>query len=131
MDHRARKEADFINSKNHKVLKNVGGKISLEMETPKILWLKNNLPKEKFWNKVGRLFDLPDFLTWKATDAFSRSVQCVFYNTFHFKVVLSSINQIICILFADHCVRWSANGHTVQNRLQMATGIKRILKKLA
>lgn len=74
MDHRARKEADLINLTNHRVLKYVGGKISLEMETPKILWLKNNLPREKFWNRVGRLFDLPDFLTWKATDAVSRSV---------------------------------------------------------
>jgi len=74
MDHRARKEADFINSTNHRVLKYVGGKISLEMETPKILWLKNNLPRERFWNKVGHFFDLPDFLTWKATDATSRSL---------------------------------------------------------
>ena len=32
MDHRAKKEADEINSKKHDVLKYVGGKISLEME---------------------------------------------------------------------------------------------------
>eukprot|EP00102_Acyrthosiphon_pisum_P011264 XP_008179934.1 PREDICTED: FGGY carbohydrate kinase domain-containing protein-like isoform X2 [Acyrthosiphon pisum] len=74
MDHRAKKEADLINTTNHRVLKYVGGKISLEMETPKILWLKNNLPKNTFWQKVGRFFDLPDFLTWKATDAVSRSL---------------------------------------------------------
>ncbi|XP_025416044.1 FGGY carbohydrate kinase domain-containing protein isoform X3 [Sipha flava] len=74
MDHRARNEADFINSTHHQVLKYVGGKISLEMETPKILWLKNNLPHKTFWNKVGRFFDLPDFLTWKATNALSRSL---------------------------------------------------------
>lgn len=75
MDHRARKEADFINSTKHQVLKYVGGKISLEMETPKILWLKNNLPKETFWDRKGRFFDLPDFLTWKATDSVSRYVR--------------------------------------------------------
>lgn len=74
MDHRAKKEADFINSTNHRVLKYVGGKISLEMETPKILWLKRNLPKETFWDRVGWFFDLPDFLTWKATGAVSRLV---------------------------------------------------------
>ncbi|KAE9524808.1 hypothetical protein AGLY_014858 [Aphis glycines] len=74
MDHRAKKEADFINRTNHRVLKYVGGKISLEMETPKILWLKNNLPKNSFWKKVGKFFDLPDFLTWKATNSVSRSL---------------------------------------------------------
>ncbi|XP_026807335.1 FGGY carbohydrate kinase domain-containing protein [Rhopalosiphum maidis] len=74
MDHRAKKEADFINTTNHRVLNYVGGKISLEMETPKLLWLKNNLPKNTFWQKVGRFFDLPDFLTWKATNAVSRSL---------------------------------------------------------
>ena len=40
MDHRAGKEADFINSQSHTNLKYVGGKISLEMEPPKLLWLK-------------------------------------------------------------------------------------------
>ncbi|XP_050428744.1 FGGY carbohydrate kinase domain-containing protein [Adelges cooleyi] len=74
MDHRAKKEADIINHTNHNVLKYVGGKISLEMETPKILWLKNNLPKNIFWNKIGYLFDLPDYLTWKATNTLSRSL---------------------------------------------------------
>ncbi|XP_050535244.1 FGGY carbohydrate kinase domain-containing protein [Daktulosphaira vitifoliae] len=74
MDHRAKKEADFINQTGHKVLRYVGGKISLEMETPKILWLKNNFPENTFWNKVGFFFDLPDFLTWKATNAHSRSL---------------------------------------------------------
>lgn len=39
MDHRAKEEADFINSKyeNSEELKTVGGKINLEMQTPKLL----------------------------------------------------------------------------------------------
>ncbi|XP_012277775.1 FGGY carbohydrate kinase domain-containing protein [Orussus abietinus] len=72
LDHRAEEEANFINKSNHKILRYVGGKISLEMETPKMLWLKNNLPKS--WARAQLLFDLPDFLTWRATDAESRSL---------------------------------------------------------
>ena len=39
--------------------------MSLEMEIPKILWLKNHLPSETF-NKC-KFYDLPDFLTHRAT----------------------------------------------------------------
>lgn len=70
MDHRAQKEADFINRLGHDVLCYVGGKVSLEMQTPKMLWLKNNLSTS--WNRAALLFDLPDFLTWKATGSESR-----------------------------------------------------------
>lgn len=72
MDHRAKSEADFINKTNHSVLKYVGGKVSLEMETPKLLWLKKNLPTT--WKHMGYAFDLPDYLTWKATGSNSRSL---------------------------------------------------------
>ncbi|XP_043254731.1 FGGY carbohydrate kinase domain-containing protein [Colletes gigas] len=72
MDHRAQEEADFINAQGHEMLHYVGGKISLEMETPKMLWLKKNLPSS--WNRAALLFDLPDFLTWKATGSESRSL---------------------------------------------------------
>nr|CAI5822762.1 unnamed protein product [Callosobruchus analis] len=72
LDHRAVKEADEINQMDHQVLKYVGGKISPEMETPKLAWLKRNLKKE-CWDKAGFFFDLPDFLTWRATDCDSRS----------------------------------------------------------
>lgn len=71
LDHRAMKETEFINSFNHPVLQYVGGKIFPEMETPKLLWLKKNL--KDTWNKVGFFFDLPDFLTWRATGDDSRS----------------------------------------------------------
>ena len=40
MDHRAAEQAERINATQHEVLKYVGGKISLEMQTPKLLWLK-------------------------------------------------------------------------------------------
>lgn len=65
MDHRAVAEANFINSTNHPVLENMGGKISPEMETPKLLWLKKYL--KETWKRAALFFDLPDFLTWKLT----------------------------------------------------------------
>ncbi|KAG7203325.1 hypothetical protein KM043_010413 [Ampulex compressa] len=72
MDHRAQEEADFINACGHDMLRYVGGKVSLEMQTPKMLWLKKNLPLS--WNRAALLFDLPDYLTWKATGSESRSL---------------------------------------------------------
>lgn len=71
LDHRAMKETEFINNTNHSVLKYVGGKIFPEMETPKLLWLKTYL--KDTWNKAGYFFDLPDFLTWRATGVDTRS----------------------------------------------------------
>lgn len=65
MDHRAAAEAATINDTEHPILDFVGGKVSLEMECPKLLWLKNHLPET--WFRIGKAFDLPDFLTWKAT----------------------------------------------------------------
>lgn len=76
LDHRAEEEAAVINSLNHPVLKYVGGKISLEMETPKLMWLKKYL-KTECYDKAGYFFDLPDFLTWKATGCNWRSARVV------------------------------------------------------
>ncbi|XP_055603565.1 FGGY carbohydrate kinase domain-containing protein [Uranotaenia lowii] len=72
MDHRAQAEADFINSTKHDLLNYVGGTVSLEMECPKLLWLKNNM--KQTWSKAGAFFDLPDFLTYKATGSMTRSI---------------------------------------------------------
>ncbi|KAK3838072.1 MAG: hypothetical protein J3R72DRAFT_387120 [Linnemannia gamsii] len=65
-DHRAKEQAIRITETRHDILRNIGGVMSLEMELPKTLWLQDNMAKEQ-WNRIGRLFDLPDFLTWKAT----------------------------------------------------------------
>ena len=66
MDHRAVAQTEFINAKHHECLKSVGGKISVEMDPPKILWLKENL-YEKCYSRAGYFFSLPDYLVWKST----------------------------------------------------------------
>lgn len=71
MDHRATDQAARINASGHAVLDYVGGRISPEMQTPKLLWIKENLPEA--FAAAGQFFDLPDFLTWAATGALSRS----------------------------------------------------------
>ena len=72
MDHRAGAEADRINDGQHEVLRYVGGRISLEMETPKLLWLREHRPDA--WGKAAHFFDLPDYLTWRATGSTTRSL---------------------------------------------------------
>lgn len=72
MDHRAGDQTDRINATGHRVLDYVGGTISPEMETPKLLWLKENLPD--VYMQAAQFFDLTDFLTWRATGSFARSV---------------------------------------------------------
>ena len=66
LDHRALDQAQRINNTKHKVLSYVGGGVSPEMETPKILWLKENLPDD-CWEKCAIFLELPEFLTYKAT----------------------------------------------------------------
>ena len=92
-DHRAEKEAELINSTGSVVLDYVGGVMSvsallvharrelkerkhlsifqLEMEIPKILWLKNRMKPEHF--SRCQFFDLPDYLTYRATGSVVRS----------------------------------------------------------
>ncbi|MET0748853.1 MAG: FGGY-family carbohydrate kinase [Rhizobium sp.] len=71
MDHRAIDQARRINATAHPVLAYVGGTISPEMETPKLLWLRENLPE--IYRSAENFFDLTDFLTWKATGSLARS----------------------------------------------------------
>lgn len=65
MDHRAKEQAERINATGHRVLKYVGGQLSPEQEPPKLLWIKENLPKT--WAKAAKFMDLADFLTYQAT----------------------------------------------------------------
>jgi D-ribulokinase len=71
MDHRALKETDDINATSHPVLSFVGGQISPEMETPKLLWLSRHAPET--FAKAGHFFDLPDYLSFRATGDSARS----------------------------------------------------------
>ncbi|WP_234187308.1 FGGY-family carbohydrate kinase [Shinella sp. NM-101] len=71
MDHRAVDQVERINATGHPVLRYVGGRISPEMETPKLLWLKENRPQ--VFDAAWQFFDLADFLTWRATGDLARS----------------------------------------------------------
>lgn len=72
MDHRAIPQAERINRTKHAVLRYVGGVISPEMQTPKLLWVKEHLPEA--WKRTARFFDLPDYLTYRATGDDTRSL---------------------------------------------------------
>lgn len=72
MDHRAIAQANAINGTGHPVLDYVGGRISPEMETPKLLWLAQNKPDA--FAKAWQFMDLADFLTWRASASLARSV---------------------------------------------------------
>ena len=72
MDHRAVGEARAIDETGDDMLRYVGGKISPEMEMPKLLWLKKHKPAA--FDAAGHFFDLADFLTWRATGSLARSV---------------------------------------------------------
>ncbi|XP_022670271.1 FGGY carbohydrate kinase domain-containing protein-like isoform X2 [Varroa jacobsoni] len=71
-DHRARDEAELINRGGYQVLRRVGGRISPEMEPPRLLWLKRHMPHS--FQRIKHAFDLPDYLTYRATGSLSRSL---------------------------------------------------------
>jgi FGGY-family pentulose kinase len=73
LDHRAIAEADECTAGGHAVLEFVGGAMSPEMAVPKLMWLKRRRPD--IWARAGHLFDLADFLTWRACGSLARS-QC-------------------------------------------------------
>ncbi len=72
-DHRAVAQAGECTATGHAVLAQLGGVMSPEMQIPKLMWLKRHLPGT--WQRSGLLFDLADFLTWRATGSLARS-QC-------------------------------------------------------
>ncbi|CAG8407454.1 unnamed protein product [Penicillium salamii] len=71
LDHRAVEETEIINANDHPVLQYVGGAMSIEMEMPKILWLKKHMGHEKFQD--CEFYDLADALTHLATGTKTRS----------------------------------------------------------
>ncbi|KAL8281807.1 hypothetical protein RB597_009495 [Gaeumannomyces tritici] len=71
LDHRPLAETEEINATRHNLLRYVGGRMSVEMEIPKVLWLKNNMPKELF--DRCKFYDLADALTHMATGSETRS----------------------------------------------------------
>lgn len=71
MDHRAQAEAEETNAGGHAVLQYVGGRISPEMETPKLLWLARHRPQA--FAEAAQFFDLSDYLTWRASGSLARS----------------------------------------------------------
>ncbi|KAK0533552.1 hypothetical protein OC835_002975 [Tilletia horrida] len=70
-DHRATEEARLINSTGSMVLNYVGKTMSLEMEAPKVAWLSKHMPADTFADAY--FWDLPDYLTYRATDNLARS----------------------------------------------------------
>lgn len=72
MDHRAVAEAAEINATHDPALAYVGGEVSVEMELPKVLWLRRRFPERHA--SVRRYLDLADYLVWRATGADVASV---------------------------------------------------------
>ncbi len=70
-DHRALVEADACNATGSEILNFVGTSVSPEMQIPKLMWVKKHLPST--WAASTAIFDLVDFLTWKAAGSNSRS----------------------------------------------------------
>lgn len=72
MDHRALAEAEFLTSLGGQVIDRVGGTLSPEMALPKLLWLKRHRPD--LWESTTGIFDLADYMSYRATGSRSRSV---------------------------------------------------------
>lgn len=71
LDHRPVQETETVNATKHNLLNYVGGRMSIEMEIPKVLWLKNHMPPDLYEN--CKFFDLADALTHLATGGNERS----------------------------------------------------------
>ncbi|KAI9751712.1 MAG: hypothetical protein M1835_001186 [Candelina submexicana] len=71
LDHRPIEETAKINATNHNLLRYVGGTMSIEMEIPKVLWLKNHMDPKLF--DRCKFYDLADALTHIATGNETRS----------------------------------------------------------
>lgn len=72
MDHRAIAEAARVTAQGHEVISYLGGTVSPEHQIPKLMWLKKHLPET--WKRADRYYDLPDWLTYRATGRDVRSL---------------------------------------------------------
>ncbi|STH69714.1 L-ribulokinase AraB-like protein [Escherichia coli] len=70
MDHRATVETAQINATKDPALRYVGGEVSVEMELPKLRWLKTHLPQT--WQAAHRFFDWRIFWSGKQQGETSR-----------------------------------------------------------
>ncbi|MEZ5803480.1 MAG: FGGY family pentulose kinase [Rhizobiaceae bacterium] len=71
LDHRALEEAGEATATRHPALAAVGGTMPPEMQIPKLMWLKRRLPET--WNAAHGIFDLSDFLAFRASGSGARS----------------------------------------------------------
>jgi FGGY-family pentulose kinase len=71
LDHRAIAEARALTVSGADALQYSGDILSPEMQLPKIAWVKAHLPH--VWAEVGLIFDLADYLTFRATGSAVRS----------------------------------------------------------
>jgi FGGY-family pentulose kinase len=71
-DHRAMRQAAAIEKTGNAALRSVGGRMSPEMQLPKLLWLQQNLPDRMA--KARHFFDLPDWIVYRATGHTTRSL---------------------------------------------------------
>ncbi|MDF0599599.1 FGGY family pentulose kinase [Psychromarinibacter sp. C21-152] len=72
MDHRALDDAAEINAIGGDPLAHVGGRISPEMQMPKLRWLRREAPDA--WARAARVWDLSDWLVHHATGTEARSL---------------------------------------------------------
>ncbi|TPW32291.1 ribulokinase [Martelella alba] len=71
-DHRASSEAFECTATGHDLLSHIGDVMSPEMQIPKLMWARRNRPD--LLSKGGNVFDLADFLTFRATGSARRSI---------------------------------------------------------
>ena len=71
-DHRAVAEAAEMSALSHPVVARAGGRVSPEMQTPKLMWLRRHRPD--LWARMTGLRDLCDHLAFRATGIGARSL---------------------------------------------------------
>lgn len=70
-DHRAMAEADQCTAIRHPIVALAGGRMSPEMQAPKLMWLKRHAPAS--WQAADAIYDLADYLSFRACGSNARS----------------------------------------------------------